>query len=134
MEIFLDTSFLVAFYNKGDKNHSKARRLISDADKSTAFVISDYVFDEILTVLLVRGGKSMSVEAGRKILEDEMVDILQIDEDIFEKAWLVYQSFLDKEWSFTDCTSYVLMKNLSIVTGASFDDHFNQFGFITVPK
>ena len=134
MELFLDTSFLVAFYNKGDKNHSKARRLISDADKSTVFVISDYVFDEILTVLLVRGGKSMSVEAGRKILEDEMVDILQIDEDIFEKAWLVYQSFLDKEWSFTDCTSYVLMKNLSIVTGASFDDHFNQFGFITVPK
>ena len=134
MEIFLDTSFLVVFNNKRDKNHSKARRLISDADKSTVFVISDYVFDEILTVLLVRGGKSMSVEAGRKILEDEMVDILQIDEDIFEKAWLVYQSFLDKEWSFTDCTSYVLMKNLSIVTGASFDDHFNQFGFITVPK
>jgi len=107
MEIFLDTSFLVAFYNKGDKNHSKARRLISDADKSTVFVLSDYVFDEILTVLLVRGGKSLSVEAGRKLLEDERIDILQIDGNIFEKAWLVYQSFLDKEWSFTDCTSYL---------------------------
>ncbi len=114
MEIFLDTSFLVAFYNKRDKNHSKARRLISDENKSTVFVISDYVFDQILTVLLVRGGKSLSVEAGRKIIEDERIDILQIDENIFEKAWLVYQSFLDKEWSFTDCTSYVLMKNLSI--------------------
>ena len=76
----------------------------------------------------------MSVEAGRKILEDERIDILQIDEDVFEKAWLVYQSFLDKEWSFTDCTSYVLMKNISIDIGASFDDHFNQFGFTTLPK
>lgn len=113
MEIFLDTSFLVAFYNKKDKNHSKARRLIPEADKHTGFVISDYVFDEILTVLLARGGKPLSVEAGRKILEDERIDILQIDEHVFEKAWLVYQSFLDKEWSFTDCTSYVLMKNLS---------------------
>ena len=53
MEIFLDTSFLVAFYNKKDKNHSEARRLISEADKHTSFVISDYVFDEILTVLLL---------------------------------------------------------------------------------
>lgn len=60
MEIFLDTSFLVAFYNKKDKNHSKARRLISEADKDTTFVISDYAFDEILTVLLARGGKSFS--------------------------------------------------------------------------
>lgn len=134
MEIFLDTSFLVAFYNKKDKNHSKARKLISEADKHTSFVISDYVFDEILTVLLARGGKPLSVEAGRKILEDERIDILQIDEHVFEKAWLVYQSFLDKEWSFTDCTSYVLMKNLSVDVGASFDDHFNQFGFTTLPK
>jgi len=134
MEIFLDTSFLVAFYNKRDKNHSKARRLISEADKQTTFVISDYIFDEILTVLLVRGGKSLSVDAGRKILEDERVDILQVDEDVFKRAWLVYQSFLDKEWSFTDCISYVLMKNLSIDIGASFDEHFNQFGFATLPK
>jgi len=134
MEIFLDTSFLVAFYNKRDKNHQKARRFISKSDKSMAFLISDYIFDEVLTVLLVRGGKSLSIEAGRKILEDERIDLFQIDEEIFQKAWMVYQGFQDKEWSFTDCASYVLMKNLSIDTGASFDDHFNQFGFITVPK
>ena len=90
--------------------------------------------DEILTVLLVRGGKALSIEAGRKILEDARIDLLQIDTEIFDKAWLVYQSFKDKQWSFTDCTSYVLMKNLAIHTGASFDNHFDQFGFITVPK
>ena len=73
MEIFLDTSFLVAFYNEKDKNHLMAY--------------------------------------GKKI----------------------YQGFKDKEWSFTDCTSYVLMKNLAIDIGASFDDHFSQFGFNRVP-
>jgi len=133
-EIFLDTSFLVAFYNKGDKDHLKARRFISKAKEGNIFIISDYIFDETLTVLLVRGGKPLSVEAGHKILEDKRIYLLHIDEEIFQKAWLVYHNFQDKKWSFTDCTSYVLMKNLSINTGASFDDHFNQFGFITVPK
>lgn len=63
MKIFLDTSFLVAFYNKKDKNHLSARRFISNEDNGGSFVISDYIFDEVLTVLMVRGGKSVSVEA-----------------------------------------------------------------------
>ena len=133
MEIFLDTSFLVAFYNEKDKNHLIARRFISNGDSRWSFVISDYIFDEVLTVLMVRGGKSVSIEAGCKILEDERMNLLQIDENIFQKAWLIYQGFKDKEWSFTDCTSYVLMKNLAIDVGASFDDHFSQFGFNRAP-
>jgi uncharacterized protein len=134
MKIFLDTSFLVAFYNKEDKNHAQTRNFMANADQSLFCLISDYIFDEILTVLLVRGGKFLSIEAGSKILEDARIDLLQIDTEVFDKAWLVYQSFSDKQWSFTDCTSYVLMKNLSIHTGASFDNHFDQFGFITVPN
>lgn len=107
---------------------------MANADQSLFCLISDYIFDEILTVLLVRGGKFLSIDAGCKIMEDARINLLQIDTEIFDKAWLVYQSFSDKQWSFTDCTSYVLMKNLSIHTGASFDNHFDQFGFITVPK
>jgi len=67
------------------------------------------------------------------ILDDERIHIFQTDEAVFEKAWLIYRTFKDKEWSFTDCTSYVLMKNLSINTGVSFDEHFKQFGFKTLP-
>jgi len=124
----------VAFYNKKDKDHFRARRFISEIKEDDIFIISDYIFDEFLTVLLMRGGKPLSIEAGRKILEDKRIYLLKIDEEVFQKAWLVYHSFKDKKWSFTDCTSYVLMKNLSTNIGASFDDHFNQFGFVTVPK
>lgn len=38
-----------------------------------------------------------------------------------------------KEWSFTDCTSYVLMKKLNIKTGVSFDRHFRQFSIRVIP-
>ena len=81
----------------------------------------------------MRAGKFLSVQTGEKILADDKIHILQIDEEIFEKSWLIYRMFKDKEWSFTDCTSYVLMKNLSIYTGVSFDEHFRQFGFKMLP-
>ncbi len=133
MEFFADTSFLVALYNKKDKNHLQAKRLFSELESQSRYVISDYIFDEILTVVLVRSGKYLSVQAGEKILADDRIHIVQVDEAVFEKSWLVYRIFKDKRWSFTDCTSYVLMKNLSIHAGVSFDEHFKQFGFEVLP-
>jgi predicted nucleic acid-binding protein len=131
-KVFADTSFLVAFYNKSDGNHTKAREFMKLCDKIT-FIITDYIFDEFLTVLLVRGNKLLSIEAGEKILKDNNFSIIKVDNEVFQKAWIIYQSFKDKNWSFTDCTSYVLMKNLSIDTGLSFDEHFKQFGFKIMP-
>lgn len=35
----------------------------------------------------------------------------------------------DKTWSFTDCASFVVMKELRIKTAFTFDNHFEQMGF-----
>jgi uncharacterized protein len=53
------------------------------------------------------------------------------EEDIRE-TWRVYQRFSDKGWSFTDCSSYVVMAKLGISDAFSFDCHFRQFGFVNV--
>ncbi|OQX04629.1 MAG: hypothetical protein BWK80_53375 [Desulfobacteraceae bacterium IS3] len=129
--MFADTSFFVAFYNKKDKNHFEAREFIRN--KRIFFIISDYIFDEFLTVLLTRGHKLFSVEAGDNILKDKNICLLRIDSEIFRKAWEIYRNFKDKNWSFTDCTSYVLMRNLSVDTALSFDEHFKQFGLKILP-
>jgi len=39
----------------------------------------------------------------------------------------------DKDFSFTDCTSFALMERLKIKTAFSFDAHFTQYGFIRIP-
>jgi len=114
MELFADTSFPVALYNEKDNNHRQAKHFSSEIDNQSLFIISDYIFDEVLTVLPVRVGNFLSTQAGEKILADDRIQILQTDEEIFQKAWLIYRMFKDKRWSFTDCTSYVFMKNLSI--------------------
>ena len=46
-------------------------------------------------------------------------------------AWDVYRQFADKQWSFTDCVSKVLMARRGIQTAFAFDAHFRQFGSAT---
>lgn len=50
----------------------------------------------------------------------------------FDQAWSVFQDFADKAWSFTDCTSRVVMQRLGVDQAFAFDNHFRQFGTVTV--
>ncbi len=47
-------------------------------------------------------------------------------EDDILTAWRVFRRFSDKEWSFTDCTSKVVMSKLGISQAFAFDHHFRQ--------
>lgn len=47
-------------------------------------------------------------------------------------AYDVYTRYRDKTWSFTDCTSFVLMKRLAITTAISLDEHFRQMPGIAI--
>ena len=40
----------------------------------------------------------------------------------------------DKGWSFTDCSSFVLMQEYRLINALAFDDHFRQAGFLLSPE
>jgi len=52
---------------------------------------------------------------------------------VFEAAWSLFLDRADKRWSFTDCTSFVLMENLGIRKAVTFDGNFRQAGFAMFP-
>jgi hypothetical protein len=72
------------------------------------------------------------VEWLRDVLDANGVELARIDSELFLEACGVYTQFADKEWSFTDCTSYVLMRRLKIECALSFDEDFRQFGIVQV--
>jgi len=65
---------------------------------------------------------------------ENVLDIAWIDEDMANQAWDAFQMYnVDKTWSFTDCTSFIVMKNTGLTEVFAFDHHFEQMGFIRRP-
>ena len=128
--IFVDTSAWYAIIDKNDQDHAAAVSKIQILDRP--LVTSNYIFDEILTLLQVRVGPSIAIPFGQKLWDQEVSALVRITEEDEEKAWRVFRQCADKGFSFTDCTSFALLERLDINTVFAFDDHFVQYGKFSI--
>jgi predicted nucleic acid-binding protein len=124
--IFVDTSAWYAIIDKNDKDHAAAVSKIQILDRP--LVTSNYILDEILTLLKTKLGPTIAISFGQKLWDQEVSTLLRIIEEDEERAWSVFRKYADKGSSFTDCTSFALLERLDINTVFAFDDHFVQYG------
>jgi uncharacterized protein len=129
--IFVDTSAWYASLVPTDRNHSRALQWLTA--NHSPLLTTDYVIDETLTLLRVRGERKRALLLGARFFQDGDADIHKITTADLALAWKIFEQFDDKDWSFTtDCTSKVVMEQLNITTAFAFDHHFHQFGTIQV--
>jgi len=128
--IFIDTSAWYAASSNRDVNHPAAAQLLSSLQEP--FITSDFVVDETLTLFRARGENRHALEFGAAVIDAEFAEIVSIDSQDFARAWQIFQRYDDKEWSFTDCTSFVVMERLGITRAFAFDVHFRQLGKVMV--
>jgi predicted nucleic acid-binding protein len=137
--VFLDTSFLFAYHNEKSSNNKKAVDFIRDFAVNKynwTLVISDYIFDELLTLMISRVGKTKAIEVCKKLtneIESGIIRLIKVDDITFKEAIELFINHHDKEWSFTDCTSHILIRNNHIVKAVAFDRHFRQFSIEILP-
>ncbi len=131
MGAFIDSSVLVAYYNKRDVHHARAVELIKKCIEGEFGEVyaSDYVFDEVVTVTLVRAGLERAVEIGEYLLNSEIA-LLRVDEDAFRDAWKKFKSL---GISFTDCTNVAMMELHGIDRILTFDEGFKRAKVKVVP-
>jgi predicted nucleic acid-binding protein len=130
--IFVDTSAWFASAVEEDINHSAASRWLER--KGDALVTSDYVVDETLTLLRARDQPAAALTLGRQFFNGTIATVHYLTEAELLEAWHIFETFSDKAWSFTDCTSKVLIEKLCIKRAFAFDQHFRQFtGVSLVP-
>jgi predicted nucleic acid-binding protein len=127
--IFIDAGAYVASIVPSDADHAAAVAWF--AQNREPLFTTDYVLDEVLTLLRARGAHQQAIEMGERLLLGRQ-QLYYITLDDLLDAFNVFRNFYDKDWSFTDCTSYVVMKRLGITTACSFDHHFKQFGIVAV--
>lgn len=133
---FVDTGFWKALVDSHDEFHSKARDFWEMAEVGDShFVTSQMVFAETVTLLRMRQGPGSKTARiwGDTILVSPRTTIVEIDQKIFEKSWAMFKKFDDKQFSFVDCSSFQIMKDLKLREALTFDRHFEQAGFVMLP-
>ncbi len=136
-QIFIDTGAWCAIEDKRDVHHVEALLFKEEIAGTCMLVTTDYVLDEAYTLLLLNIGYKGTVDFHDKI--EQMADagilnIVHISQTLADETWKVFERFnIDKEWSFTDCSSFAVMKQLEIDEAFVFDHHFEQMHFIKRP-
>ncbi len=138
MKIFMDTSAWVALENKKDI-HYKESIVFKDEIKVKQYRLytSNFVLDETYTLLLANVGYGKTVEFANRIrvLKNKgLLHVIHVTDEIEDSAWIIFERFnKDKFWSFTDCTSKVIMELFDISETFSFDRNFEQMGLVKKP-
>jgi len=60
--------------------------------------------------------------------------VVPVTGDLFKRAALLYIQSRDKEWSLTDCSSFVIMRERGGTEALTGDKHFQQAGFVALLK
>jgi predicted nucleic acid-binding protein len=135
--VFVDTSAWKAFYDENDDRHEEARAFMESVGAKRPlirlFITSDYVMDETLTLVRFAHSHSKAVEFANAISSSRATKLFFVGEELFNKALGMFTGDRDQEWSFTDCVSFIIMKQLNLTTAFAFDPHFKQAGFQMVP-
>jgi len=115
---------------RGDVNHARAVGWL--AQNKEPLITTDDILSETITLLVVRGQRQVAEAFGAAIFGGKLAGLHLVRPEEVHAAWQVFLRFQDKEWSFADCTSKVVMEKLGITTAFSFDRHFRQFGTVKV--
>lgn len=93
---------------------------------------TDYVVSELLTLLMRRGQRTRWQRVRELFAGENCVRLEFVTPDDFFHAWDIMERYIDKEWSFVDCVSYVIMNRLDIKAAVALDSDFEQFANVTV--
>ncbi len=129
-KLFVDTSYAVALSSVSDQHNQQARLLAQQIRQyKSTFITTRAVLFEI--------GNSLSRLRFRKegatllttFESDVNVEIVNVVSELYNRALQLFVKRPDKEWSLTDCLSFVVMQERGLTDALTSDEHFEQAGF-----
>jgi predicted nucleic acid-binding protein len=132
--LFVDTAGWMCLADASDPAHLPAREVRDAWLRGRGLLVStDYVLDETLTLLRVRLGLDAAGRWWEQVESSNRLRWELIDLNRAEKARAWFFRWRDKDFSFTDCTSFVVMKELRLRKALTTDRHFRDAGFEVLP-
>ena len=128
MKLFIDTGAFIALTDADDENHKAAAAFYRNAkEKGTRFVTTNFVLYETLNYLRARISHNIAVLFRENLKKSGFLEIVTVTPSIEDAAFTIFKRTTDKDFSFTDCTGFSIMRSLKLKTAFAFDKHFEQF-------
>ncbi len=125
--VFADAFYFVALLNRADQHHSKATAAARDLRNN--LVTTEWVLAEVADALAASASRRLAASFIRDLSQDPKVKIIPATTDLFQRGLQLYEKRPDKQWSLTDCISFVTMKDENLADALTGDEHFAQAGF-----
>lgn len=126
--IFVDTSFWVALRNRADGRHTQAQQLLT-LHGEAGLVTSNHVRGETWTFLRRRAGHRAAVGFLQAIEDSPRLEVVAVSQEQETAALRWLRRHDEREYSFVDASSFVLMRALRIREALAFDGDFSAAGF-----
>lgn len=133
--ILVDTSAWFAVSDPSDGNHRRALREHREllGGKRGRLLTTDFILDETLTLTFRRLGLEAARAFSNGIERSRSVQTVWITPAHYQAALDLFLGQDRTRWSFTDCTSFAIMRELGLRHAFSFGADFREAGFEVLP-
>ena len=125
--VFADTSYYLALLNENDEFHARATELTGTM--ASRLVTTVWVLTEVADALSRPPARRLVTPFVRDLRADRAVTIVPPGSVLFDGGLELFARRTDKDWSLTDCISFVVMRQRRLHEALSTDHHFEQAGF-----
>jgi len=130
LEVFADTSAIYALVNRKDPSHDAAKAEVEKLLRGgRRLVTTDYVVTESINLGNARGGSVVALRVLDLVEQSQALKIEWVGVERFEVAKRFFRKHSDHGYSFTDCTSFVVMQEFQLTDALTTDRHFRSAGF-----
>ncbi len=119
------------FPQKSDQyQESRASAWSNYLTQENAFILTtEAVLWEWMNALANSATRRSTAEGYRRCHEDMQIEVVPFDVEMIASAARFYEARSDKDWSLTDCLSFLVMEQRRTPRALTTDHHFRQAGF-----
>lgn len=130
--VFADTFYFLAVLNPRDPAHEQA--LAFYGDDQLHLVTTEWILTEVADANAEPARRPGFQKLLAVLEEDGHVQVMPATHELFRRGLRLYFDRPDKEWSLTDCISFVVMGDEGVTEALTGDRHFEQAGFTALLK
>jgi predicted nucleic acid-binding protein len=130
--VFADTFYFLALLDAREERHTQAAE--ASRDPEIRLVTTEWVLAEFGDAYCHPQDRLDFVTFYQALRNHPRVKIVPADTNHFRRGVDLFEQRPDKEWSLTDCLSFVVMGDEGITEALTGDKHFEQAGFVALLK